>query len=189
MAKYTGRYIQFSFPISAYHPDALQSGYTEKELRREYSRLRDIAQKRLTRMGKTEWVQSQTYKYNVGHYPKLKDVGSKTELGWLLNDMARFLSSSAGSITGLEQERQRTLETLHANEKFDFSFVTKSNWWQWLEFIEWAKDFAGFVYETNKSINLFVEATKAGKSVNQIKQNFEQYLKEIEETGRVSPDE
>ena len=47
------RYTKFTFPISSYQPQALQEGFSEKELRREYSRLRSVARKRLERFAGT----------------------------------------------------------------------------------------------------------------------------------------
>ena len=62
------KYVKFTFPISAYHPDALQNEYTERELRKEYARLRDIAQKRLKRPNSRTARQCSTTK--TGLFPR-----------------------------------------------------------------------------------------------------------------------
>ena len=46
----------------------------ERAVRKEYTRLRDISQKRLKRLAKAGYTDTETYKRNVAHYPKLKDV-------------------------------------------------------------------------------------------------------------------
>ena len=92
-------YTNFKFPISAYFPQALQEGYTEKELRKEYSRLRDVAQKSLKRMGQSEFRVTQTYLRNKDLYKPLKEIKSKTELVDLLSSVAQMLSAKGGSLS------------------------------------------------------------------------------------------
>ena len=176
MAK-SSKYVKFSFPISAYQPDALQQGYSEKELRKEYSRLRDVAQKRIKRMGQTEWKRSQTYKYNVDRYKKVRDITSTSELTHLMSDMARFLTASRGGVQGLEINRQRILETMHTPKAGSpmFDFVNESNWWDWVDFIEWVKDFAGFSYDAGKVKDVFKQAQEEGWDLEKMKTEFRNY--------------
>ena len=133
MAK-SSKYVKFAFPISAYYPDVLTSGeFSEKELRKEYSRLRDIVQKRLKRMEKTEWIQSKTYKYNKDRYKKLKDIGNMSEMAHLMSDMATFLTKATGTISGLEAQREKTLDTLHEQ---GITGITKENWWDFTDLMD-----------------------------------------------------
>lgn len=132
------KYIHFAWNISAYHPEILQSpDFTDKELRREYSRLRKVAEKRIKRMGQTEWARSKTYQYNVGIYPNLVNVPNKSELSHLLSDLARFLSASTGSISGLEEQRTKALESL---KEAGLENITTENWWDFVDMMEWIRD-------------------------------------------------
>lgn len=105
-----------------------------KEIRKEYTRLRDISQKRLKRMSQTIWRRSQTFKRNVSHYPKLADIKSESELAARLSDLSRFIMSQSSTVSGQEQQMKKSLKTLHENEGYEF--VTKENYLEFGEFME-----------------------------------------------------
>lgn len=115
------RYTKFTFPISAYQPQALQEGYSEKELRREYSRLRSVARKRLERFAGTEWEDTNVYRYNKGRYKPVAQVTSKTELACLLSEVAHFLTAEGGSVSGQKSIREKAIATWKA-----YSFIDNS---------------------------------------------------------------
>lgn len=178
----SSKYVKFSFPISAYQPDALQQGYSEKELRKEYTRLRDIAQKRIKRMGESEFRESQTYKYNVNRFSKLADIGSKSELTHLLGDLARFLTASRGSIAGMKEERQRSIDTWHEKGA---TFVNAGNYNDWIDFLVFVKDFVGFNY-WEKAADMYQQAKKEGISTQEIMNNFEAYQSRMGRAGTLT---
>lgn len=92
-------------PASQYTPYALH-GWPERELRKEYSRLRDIAVKRLKRMGQDpELQQTQEYKYYSKRMPKLRDLVDRIEIEDFLADLAIFVSSPEISTVGGVRER------------------------------------------------------------------------------------
>lgn len=178
----SSKYVKFSFPISAYQPDALQQGYSEKELRKEYTRLRDIAQKRIKRMGESEFRGSQTYKYNVNRFSKLSEIGSKSELTHLLGDLARFLTASRGSIKGMRKERQRSIDTWHEKGA---TFVNAENYNEWIDFLVFVKDFVGFNY-WEKAADMFQQAKKEGVPIETLKANFEEYSGRMDRSGTLT---
>ena len=105
----------------------------EKAVRKEYTRLRDIAQKRLKRMGATMWAETQTYQRNVNHYPKLKDIQSPSELAARLSDLSRFIEAQTSTVSGMEQQMKKSLKTLHEN---GYMFVTRENYLDFGKFME-----------------------------------------------------
>lgn len=139
------RYVKFAFPISAYQPDALQNGYTEKELRAEYSRLRSIAQKRLKTLEQSEFAASQTVRYNRGRYKTLSDIESTSELSHLLGDLARFLTAQRGTVSGLRLERERAMETWR--EQYGVDFVKPEEWLDYTDFMNYLKDAGEIPYK------------------------------------------
>lgn len=180
MAK-SSKYVKFSFPISAYRPDALQNNYTMKELRQEYSRLRDVAQKRIHRLEQSEFAESQTVKYNKDRYPTLKNVSDKSELTHLLSDLSRFLTAQRGSISGMREERRKSIDTWHEN---GVDFVNESNYQDWVEFLSYAKDFIGFSYlETAKE--MYEQGQQAGLSGSDLRANFETYVENYKGSGSI----
>ena len=182
MAKVT-KYVQFSFPISAYQPDALRSGYTEKELRREYSRLRDVAQKRLGRLQKSEFKSSQTVRYNVGRFKPLKEMSGTGELTHLLGDLARFLTASRGSVAGMRESQRKSIETLHES---GIEWVTQENYQQFADYMDWLHDFYPREYPS-KALRVFEQAIEKRLDPEEVKRNFDQYLEQVDKTGEIAP--
>lgn len=177
------RYTKFSFPISAYQPQALQEGYSEKELRREYSRLRSVARKRLERFEGSEFEDSNVYRYNKGKYVPLSQVSNKGELVHLLSDVARFLTAEAGSVSGQRAIRDKAIATWHDN---GYTWLNKSNYAAFARFLEFSREFVGQPY-MEKAAELFRRADDQGVSVEQIKSNFEWYWKNFDPDSSEMP--
>lgn len=95
-----------------------------KKVRKEYTRLRDIAQKRLKRLEAAEMDDTQAYLKNVHHYPKLKDIKTKYELAGRLSDLSRFIKAEASTVSGQRQIRAKSIKTLHEH---GYNFVNDDN--------------------------------------------------------------
>lgn len=92
-------------PASQYTPYALHE-WPESDLRKEYTRLRDIAVKRLKRMGQDQELrQTQEYKYYSKRMPKLRDLVDRIEIEDFLADIAIFVNSPEISTVGGVRER------------------------------------------------------------------------------------
>lgn len=90
---------------------ALEEQYPDKLLRKEYSRLRDIGQKRLKRMeGKEE--AAGTYEQHAGGFPKLSEIHDRGELVQNLMDLSNFLTAKTGSLSGIRERNKDIQETL-----------------------------------------------------------------------------
>lgn len=121
--------------ISAY----LRGGETAvREVRREYTRQRDIASKRLARLSNSEFADSEfTNKYQQG-FPKLSDIGgNKRELAHALADVNRFLNSKGSTIKGQTKMRDERIATLHAH---GYDFVTKENYKEFTQLMSRASE-------------------------------------------------
>ena len=126
---------KLTYSRNLYQPEALQS-LTEGQLRKEYSRLRSIARKRLERMDNTEWESTQVYRYNRKKFVPLKEVKSERDLRHLLSDVARYVASDRSTITDLKKERKQAVSTL--NER-GYEFVTEKNYRKFADFMEYAR--------------------------------------------------
>lgn len=92
-------------PASQYTPYALHD-WAESDLRKEYTRLRDIAVKRLKRMGQDpELSQTMEYQYYKKRIPKLRDLVDRIEIEDFLADIAIFVSNPEISTVGGVRER------------------------------------------------------------------------------------
>lgn len=75
------------------------------DLRREYSALRDIAQKRVGRL-KSEFSGTQLYRDYVNRFPLLRGIGKTDQknLAEALADVSRFLQMPESTITGYRKK-------------------------------------------------------------------------------------
>lgn len=159
MANYKGgvrKKATLKYDKNLYTPTGT-TALTDKELRREYSRLRSIARKRLERFEGTEWTTSQIYKYNKEGFKPLKDIKSDRELRHLLSDVARFVTAERGSVSGLEKERRKAVQTL--NER-GYEFVNKKNFRKFAEFMDYVRTANLNRIFDSKRVADFYEATE-----------------------------
>ena len=145
-----------------YTPEGAKN-LTEKQLHKEYSRLRSIARKRLERFEGTEWTDSQVYKLNAGVYKPLKEMTSERELRHLFSDLARFVMAKTSSVSGLEAQRKEAIGTL--NDR-GYDFVNKENYREFAEFMEYARVSNLNKMYDSKRIADFYEASEKKKLQN-----------------------
>lgn len=168
----------------------------QKAIRKEYTRLRDISQKRLARMGNSMFKDSQTYKRYVNAFPKLKEIDSPARLAYKLAEIANFVESPTGSLWRQKTQMQKALETLHSTVDKDgvpkeaYNFVTAENFLAFGEFMEEYRnqklDSAG--YDSGEAADAFAIVAKHKISADQIKTDFEYWLenREVAKTLRRS---
>lgn len=159
-----------------YSPYALNNaGWTERELRKEYSRLRSIARKRLERFKGTEWEQSQSYQKNIGKYKAIADIHSTAELKKLLTDVAYFVDASTGSVSGLKQQRDRAIATF--NER-GYDFVNKSNFKDFLSYLEDMRSTKlASIYDSDQLSEVYEVARAKGFTTQEVLQDFDFWYK------------
>lgn len=133
--------------LSDYVPAKL-AAQDEKTLRKEYSRLRDIAQKRLKRMDESGWDWTEEYKQNRYAFAKTSMLKEKRDLQYKLSQVARFLTSSRGSVSGLKESTQSAIDTLHQH---GYDFVNMGNFKEFADFMEWARSLViGRMYDSDR---------------------------------------
>ena len=172
------KYVNFTFPISAYHPDALQNEYTERELRKEYARLRDIAQKRLKRLEASEFANSQTVLYNKDLFISTREISGTGELTHLLSDIARFLTASRSTVSGMKAYRKKSVESLREG---GLTGITEKNFNQMTRVLDWAKDFKE--YDPSELVRMMNAAAEAGIDFNTVLENLAELYEEWIHTG------
>lgn len=150
-----------------------------KELRKEYTRLRKIAQKRLERFVGTEWERSEVFKKNYGQYPKLADIPSESRLRYELAALARFINAETSSVSGLRQQRAKTIEALRDK---GYTFVNKNNYWQFGEFMDYYKTSKlNQIYDSEAALTVFQMTERFNIPERELSRNFETYLSKAEE--------
>ena len=169
-----------TYDKSWYYPTNLsqQLKANPAAVRKEYTRLRDIAQKRLRRFEATGLTKSQAYKKNVKHYPLLKDIKSDYELAGRLSDLERFITAKAGSVSGQREIRKKSIATLHEN---DYKFVNEENFDDFTDFMEAYRDeLMDLEYDSGDAADLYGVVVKQKLDPEKVKADFEFWLENIE---------
>ena len=105
--------------------------WTPKMIREEYSRLRDIAQKRLKRLGEAE-PESYAYTSNVGRYKPVRELTTE-QAREQLTDLAKFIAAKTGTVRGIRQQRTKAVKTLRER---GYTSITQNNIKLFGEFME-----------------------------------------------------
>lgn len=83
----------------------------EKDLRREYTRYRDIAQKRLKRLKNEGFGNSNIVNYFGGDVPKLKTLPDKESIAFGLAELKGFIEAKQSTVKGMrayiKEEREK----------------------------------------------------------------------------------
>ena len=180
------RGASLSWEPTSYNPQGLQA-YSERDLRREYTRLRDVARKRIQRLQASEFKGSSVARYNtMDKYRKLSEIRSPEELRRRLSDLARFVTAKTGSVKGLREQRTAQLETLHEH---GFTFVDKTNLKEWGQYLQWLKArypnrYAESVSELGQGWNIFRTLRNSELTAKQVQRAFGRWM-ESERPGKI----
>lgn len=171
-----------NYDKDVYTPEGAKS-LTDKQLRKEYSRLRSIARKRLERFEGTEWTDTQVYKLNAGVYKPLKEIKSERELRHLFSGVARFVMSDTGSVSGLEKQRTGTVETL--NDR-GYDFVTTDNFRKFAEFMEYARvSNLNRMYDSKRIAEFYAATEKKQLSNEELQKAFRSWTKKEKKLRKI----
>ena len=159
MAKFVPAYEDYSV-------DALR-GVSVKDLRREYTRMRDVAQKRVKRLQK-EFPEAKAGQKVVKLYNdkgevvkeylgfrELKDI-HPNDLTKALSEMAKFVNAKTSTVTGQRQRMRKTMSTLNkaiGGGKDGQAGVTKENYWRVIKILEEARK-QKILYGSDKIVTL-----------------------------------
>ena len=158
--------------IEHYNPQYLINNYTASEIRKEYSRLRAIAVKRLSRLSKAGFGKSSAYKYNATNTKKLSEL-SQRQIPLALSQLARFIDNPLSTVTGQKELRAQKIKKLQS-EDYD---VTEENFQNFTDFMELLSEQAtDLQYDSEAAVELW-EATRYKVSPAAMVKDLESWLK------------
>lgn len=165
--------VQLSRPKEDYQMQKLENPklWTETEKRAEYSRLRAVANKRLTRLQKSEFSESEAAIQNIGKFSKLSEISSSHELSAKLNEVVRFLTAKSSTVTGQKAIRTRTIEALRESG-FD---IQEKDYTEFGKFMEWSRRTLGPDFDSEQAADIYSAAKKRGVSINVVMANFKTF--------------
>ena len=156
-------------------PELLRQGIlTPEQMRAEYTRLRNVANKRLLRMQDTRFENYQSFQQNVGKFIPVSQISSERELIYRLSEVERFISAKTSTISGIRDIERRTLESLHDS---GYTFVNDKNLAAFGEFMaEWRAQHLNEIYDSDEAYKLFVQVDRRGIDLQAIKENFGYFM-------------
>lgn len=101
--------FKFKYAAQTYTPSKAKL-MNEQSLRAEYTRMRDAVQKRLQRLGGTEWGELDETRELQAPIKKLSEIGNKKELYEEFNRAYRFLRSQRNTVRGYKSEKAWFME-------------------------------------------------------------------------------
>lgn len=78
-------------------------------MRAEYTRMRDVAQKRIKRLGK-QFPESKAYQSHKEGFAKLKNLDPR-DLPKAFAELAKFVKAKGSTVTGQKQIKEKTIKT------------------------------------------------------------------------------
>jgi hypothetical protein len=152
-------------------------------VRKEYTRLRDISQKRLKRLKAAGLDDTQAYLRNYKHYPKLKDIKSDSELAARLSDLARFITAKGSTVSGQKDIMKKSLSTLHDT---GYTFVNEGNFRDFGKFMEeYRNQMLDMSYDSGDAADLYGVVVKHQLDPEKVKADFEFWLENLDRAEKL----
>lgn len=131
-------------------------------MRAEYTRMRDVAQKRIKRLEK-EYPESKAFSQHKEGFPKLRELDPR-DFAKAFSDLAKFVRAKTSTVTGQRVAQAKTMATLNkaigADEDEEDeegakkqAKVTKQNYWRVMKILEESRRLK-VTYDSDKIVSL-----------------------------------
>lgn len=128
--------LKYSFRQYTVYANRIGAGIPKNEIRKEYTRLRDILNKRIQRIQESTFANQGIAGKFPGGLPKLADIAPE-DLPYLLQQAATALNSRGGSLKGLQMRQSETVKSLRER---GYTNIDDSNIRAFASFMEEARD-------------------------------------------------
>ena len=154
-----------------YTRQALQSGVlSEKEIRDEYRRLRNIANKRIERLEKAGYGGTQAYLRNAGAYKSASNY-TISELQYKLYQISKFVAAKSSTVSGMRLIEKEAIETLQ--EK---GLGRVKDLQEFGDFMSWARTrYKNSDFDSERAAEVYNEAKRRSIDIEEIKKDYELY--------------
>lgn len=166
--------------LEHYNPQYLINNYTPSEVRKEYSRLRAIAVKRLFRLSKAGFGNSSAYKYNTTNTKKLAEL-TERQVPLALSQLARFIHNPLSTVTGQYELRAQKIKKLRS---YDYD-VTEENFQNFTDFMELLSEQATDLQYDSEALVKLWEATRYKVSPTQLAKDLESWIKNRDKISKL----
>lgn len=169
--------LRYSFRQYTVYANRIGAGIPENEIRKEYTRMRDILQKRIKTIQKSEFAgQGIAGQFPQG-LPKLAEIRPE-DLPYLLQQAATAINSSAGSLKGLRHRRSETIKSL---QERGYTNIDETNISSFARFMEESRD-RGLekIYGSDAIAEMYDSLVAIGVSPESIMTDFKWWLDNID---------
>lgn len=178
--------FKFGFSPDTYTPAGLRN-MPEKQLRAEYTRMRDAAQKRLKRMMGSEFSTSAAVQQHLGGFATLKSLSVKGDpaltqanLQSAFLDVYRFLKAKSSTVYGQREIKAEALKSLARN--FNLSEEVRSmleeDWKAFGDFMDYARTYAlSHMIDSERILSFYTDNMEAGANSADVKAAFTGWLR------------
>lgn len=139
-----------------YNPLHLEREHTEKELRKEYTRLRSIARKRIQRLEKVGYERTSVYKYNKRVIDRklesFRERSAKRNIAKALATIAQFIENPLSTVTGQKEQRKEKIRKL-SGYGYAINESNFDNFTEWMELL--ADQVADLFYDSEGLVELW----------------------------------
>lgn len=155
-------------PREAYTVSSIElaSSFTYAEAKKEYTRLRNIANKRLKRLSEAGYEYTDIYRANAGKYPSVRSFETPRQLYQQLSALAWFISAKGSTVSGQKDTEAKIQATLseHFGTPADMDLKKFGSFMEYMR----AK-YAGKQYDSERAAKVYRESLKKGITLQQLK--------------------
>ena len=172
--------LRYSFRQYTVYANRIGAGIPQNEIKKEYTRLRDILNKRIQRINKSDFAgQGIAGQFPQG-LPKLADIAPE-DLPYLLQQAATAINSRSGSLKGLQTRRSETVKSLRER---GYTNINESNIQQFARFMEESRDRGlEMVYGSDNIASLYDATVAIGLEPEDIMDDFDWWLTHQDEVA------
>ena len=169
--------LKYEFRQYTVYANRIGAGIPEKEIRKEYTRLRDILRKRIETINKSEFAGQGIAGQFPDGLPKLSEI-SPADLPYVLQQFATAIRSNSGSLKGLRKRRKDTLESLHES---GYTNINEENIASFARFVEEARERGlAKVYGSDNIATMFDETVALGIDPDDVLKDFDWWKENID---------
>ena len=169
--------LKYSFRQYTVYANRIGAGIPQNEIKKEYTRLRDILNKRIQRIDKSDFAGQGIARQFPQGLPKLSEIAPE-DLPYLLQQAATALNSRGGSLKGLQMRQSETIKSLRER---GYTNISDSNIRAFANFMEEARD-RGLekVYGSDTIATMYDSIVALDISPEAIMQDFAWWLDNID---------
>lgn len=172
--------MKFNLPDIAYTPRGWMYGDVEPDaMKKEYQRLRKVANERLRKLEKAGYADSGIYNRFKSKFPAYTNIKTNTALGIHLADVRHFLGLKTSTVGGIHQVESQTIQRLHES---GYMFINKGNLKAFGAFMDAVRSkYNGLIYGSDQVADLYGAAIEKGLEPSELLKDFEYWQENVYE--------